>query len=116
LTIGTGEQIYFPFEGRIFRWINGTPETKATLSVGVKDINSHRAEDESLNRLLSLLVWEHRQPIVKESGVGGARRSLPLIWGPRMSTGVQIDPQYLFGDVGAYSKRESTPAVCFIDF
>lgn len=74
LTIGREEQIYFSFEGRTFRWINGTPETKATISVGVKDINNHKAEDESLNRLLSLLVWEHRHTIVKEDGVGGARR------------------------------------------
>ena len=105
LTIGIGEQIYFSFEGRTFRWINGTPETKATISIGVRDINGHRAEDESLNRLLSLLVWEHRQPIVKEGGVGGARRPIPHIWGPRMSAGIQIDPQYLFRDAGAYSEK-----------
>lgn len=103
LTIGSEEQIYFEFEGRTFRWINGTAETKATLSVGVKDINNHKAEDESLNRLLSVLVWEHRHPIVKESGVGGARRPIPHVWGPRMSAGVRIDPQYLFRDAGVYS-------------
>lgn len=104
VAIGKDEEIYFQFEGKTFRWINGTPETKATISIGVKNLNDHRAEDEMLNRLLSVLVWEHRQPIVKEGGVGGARRPLPLTWGPRMSFGLQIDPQYLFRDAGKYSE------------
>jgi hypothetical protein len=105
VAIGKNEEIYFPFEGRTFRWINGTAETKATISIGVKNLNEHRTEDESLNRLLSLLVWEHRQSIVKESGVGGARRPIPHIWGPRMSFGVQIDPQFLFPNSEHYSGR-----------
>jgi hypothetical protein len=105
LKIGSEEQIYFSFEGRTFRWINGTPETKAVISIGVKNINDHREEDESLNRLLSVLVWEHRQAIVKEGGIGGARRAIPLIWGPRMSMGVQIDPSFLFRDTGGYSDK-----------
>jgi len=104
VAIGKEDEIYFPFEGRTFRWINGTADTKATIGIGVKNLDDHREEDESLNRLLSVLVWEHRQPIVKESGVGGARRPLPLIWGPRMSFGLQVDPQYLFRDAGAYSE------------
>ena len=103
--IGKDEEIYFQFEGKTFRWINGTPEAKATISVGVKNLNDHRTEDELLNRLLSLLVWEHRHPIVKEGGVGGARRPVPLTWGPRMSFGLQIDPQYLFRGAGKYSEE-----------
>jgi hypothetical protein len=105
LAIGAEEQIYFQFESRTFRWINGTPETKAIISVGTKDLQDHRAEDESLNRLLSVLVWEHRQSVVKEGGVGGARRAIPLIWGPRMTFGVQVDPQYLFRQAGTYSQE-----------
>jgi hypothetical protein len=103
LAIGKEEQTYFPFEGRTFRWVNGTAETKATISIGVKNLKDHRTEDESLNRLLSVLVWEHGQSIVKEGGVGGARRSVPLIWGPRMASGVEIDPQYLFRKPATYS-------------
>jgi len=95
VSIGSDEEIYFSFEGRTFRWVNGTAETKATISVGYKDLNSHREEDELLNRLLSLLVWEHRQPIVKEDGVGGPRRPIPHIWAPRSNFGVRVDPQYL---------------------
>lgn len=105
LAIGKEEEIYFTFEGRTFRWINGTAESKAIISIGVKNLNEHRAEDESLNRLLSVLVWEHRQPIVKESGVGGARRPIPLIWGPRMSFGLQIDPRNMFRDSVSYSNQ-----------
>ena len=78
LAIGKEEEIYFPFEGRTFRWINGTPETKATISIGVKDLKDHRTEDESLNRLLSVLVWEHRQPIVKEGAPATASHSSDL--------------------------------------
>jgi hypothetical protein len=105
LAIGKQEQTYFPFEGGTFRWINGTPETKATISIGVKNLKNHRTEDESLNRLLSVLVWEHGQSIVKEGGVAGARRSIPMIWGPRMASGVEIDPQYLFRGPTTYSEE-----------
>lgn len=104
VAIGGDEEIYFPFEGRTFRWINGTPETKAIISVGVKELNDHREEDESLNRLLSVLVWEHRHPIAKESGVGGMRRPIPLVWGPRMSFGLRVDPRYLFRETRDYSE------------
>lgn len=103
LTIGQQDEIYFQFEGRTFRWINGTPESKAIVSVGVKNLTSHHEEDEAINRLLSALVWEHRRPIVKGSGVGGAKRSLPLTWGPRMSIGVRVDPAYLFQGTGVSS-------------
>lgn len=104
ISIGSQEEIYFKFEDRTFRWINGTAESKALISLGVKELNNHRAEDESLNRLLSLLVWEHRHPIVKGDGIGGPKRPLPLTWGPRMSFGLQIDPQYLFGKTGQFTE------------
>jgi hypothetical protein len=95
LKIGTGEEIYVEFEGRTFRWTNGSPETKPAISVGYKDLNSHSIEDESLNRLLSIIVWEHRVPIVKEDGVGGPRRPIPHIWAPRSNFGLMVEPRYL---------------------
>jgi len=98
LQIGDQDEVYFEFEGRRFRWINGTPESSPIISVGYKHMNDHREEDEALNRLMSVLVWEHRMPIVKKSGVGGRRRPLPLTWGPRMSGGLKVDPNYLFRD------------------
>jgi hypothetical protein len=103
ISVGKEEEIYFKFENRTFRWINGTAESRALISVGVNELGNHKAEDESLNRLLSVLVWEHRQPIVKRDGIGGPKRPLPLTWGSRSSFGLQIDPQYLFGKTGIYS-------------
>ncbi len=105
ISVGGQDEIYFEFENRTFRWINGTAESKAVVSVGVKDLNNHKAEDESLNRLLSVIVWEHRQPIVKGDGIGGPKRQLPLIWSPRSNFGLQIDPQHLFGKTGNSSDK-----------
>jgi hypothetical protein len=105
LSVGGGEEIYFKFEGRTFRWVNGTIERKPTISVGYKDPNSHRAEDESLNRLLSILVWDHREPIVKEDGVGGPKRPIPHIWAPRLNIGHRIEPQYLPLDTSNFSRK-----------
>jgi hypothetical protein len=103
LAIGDEQEIYFKFEGRTFHWINGTPETKPLISVGVKDLNGHREEDECLNRLLSALVWQHRQPVVKEGGVGGARRAIPLTWAPRSNFRMLVDPRYLLAQEGPNS-------------
>jgi len=105
ISIGRDQEIYFTFSNKTFRWINGTAESKALLSVGVKDIDNHKTEDETLNRLLSVLVWEHRQPIVKRDGIGGPKRPLPLTWASRSSFGVQIDPQHLFGTVATFSEE-----------
>jgi len=97
LIIGDEEEVYFSFEGKTFRWINGTPESQAVLSVGCKNLNDP-SETEAVDRLLSSLVWSHSVSIRKGSGFGGARRTLPLTWGPRMSGGIKIDPQYLLSD------------------
>jgi len=35
LKIGTDDEVYFEFEGRTFRWTNGSPETKPGISVGI---------------------------------------------------------------------------------
>lgn len=61
----------------------------------VKDLNRHDHEDEKLNRLLSSIVWEHKHPIRKLWGAGGPRRPFPVVYGPRMSGGIQIDPSFL---------------------
>jgi hypothetical protein len=95
LIIGDDEEVYFRFDGRTFRWINGTPESRAVLSVGCKDLDDPGTY-ESVNRLLSWLVWSHKAPIRKGSGIAGRKRTLPLTWGPRMSGGIKIDAQYLF--------------------
>jgi methylamine utilization protein MauJ len=95
LQIGSEEETYIEFEGTPIRWINGTPERNAVVSVPVKDINAHDEEDEKLNRFMSLLVWEHKQPIRKLWGVGGSRRPFPTAYSPRMAGGIQIDRNFL---------------------
>jgi len=45
--------------------------------------------------------------------MGGARRRIPRIWGPRMSFGVQIDPQHLFRDTKTYSQERWLPLGLF---
>lgn len=107
LTIGDEEEIYLQFEGRTFRWINGTPESNAVLSIGYKDMNNPGEAEEAVNKLLTFLVWRHRVPIRKMTGVGGPRRSLPLTWGPRMSGGLKVDPAYLLTEqkTGASARR-----------
>jgi hypothetical protein len=95
LIIGDDEETYFPFEGRTFRWINGTPESRAVLSVGCKDLNDPDTYG-CVNRLLSWLVWSHHAPIRKGSGIAGRKRTLPLTWAPRMSGGIKIGTDYLF--------------------
>jgi hypothetical protein len=93
--IGNQEETYIEFEGTTFRWINGTAERDAIVSVPVKDINAHDQEDEKLNRFLSLLVWDHKQPIRKLWGVGGSRRPFPTAYSPRKSGGILIDRNFL---------------------
>jgi hypothetical protein len=98
LEIGRQDEIYFRFEDKTIRWINGTPEGRAILSIGCKTLTDNVRETEIVDRLLSALVWSHRVPIRKGFGVGGARRSLPLTWGPRMSGGMRTSPEYILLD------------------
>ena len=95
LLIGSEEETYIEFEGMPIRWINGTAERNAVVSMPVKDINTHDEEDEKLNRFMSLLVWEHKQPIRKLWGVGGSRRPFPTAYSPRMAGGIQINRDFL---------------------
>jgi hypothetical protein len=91
LLIGEEDELYFSFDGRTFRWMNGTPECRATLTVGYNDEpGSFREAEQAVNRLLSFLVWDHHVPITKLWGAGGPRRSLPIAWEPRMSGGTRI--------------------------
>lgn len=80
---------------RRFRWINGTAERDAVVIVPVNDLNNTEAEVEKLNRLLSAIVWEHRQHMRKLWGMGGSRKPFPSVYGPRMSAGVIVDPYFL---------------------
>ena len=96
LLIGEEDEVYLSFDGRIFRWMNGTPESRATLTVGCNnhDLQSTREAEQAADRLLSFLVWQHHMPITKLWGIGGPRRSLPMAWEPRMSGGLKVSPQH----------------------
>jgi hypothetical protein len=92
LKIGTDPYAYVTFEGKVLRWINGTAEAEATISVGVANLHDHRAEDDQLNRFLSLLVWQHGGHARIKEGVGGARTAHSKVYSPRMSVGLRVDP------------------------
>lgn len=94
LLIGNEDEVYLSFEGRTFRWMNGTPECRATVTVGCNDDpTTTRQAEQAVDRFLSFLVWQHHIPITKLWGAGGPRRSLPIAWEPRMSGGTRIEPE-----------------------
>jgi len=95
LKIGTDAYAYVTFEGKVMRWINGTAEAEATISIGVANLHDHRAEDDQLNRFLSLLVWVHGGRARIKEGVGGARTAYSKIHSPRLLGGLRVDPGYL---------------------
>ena len=95
LRIGTDPYAYVTFEGKVMRWINGTAEAEATVSIGIANLHDHRAEDDQLNRFLSLLVWEHGGHARIKWGVGGARTAYSKAYSPRMLGRLRIDPGYL---------------------
>lgn len=93
--IGHEEEAYIEFEGTTFRWINGTTERHAIVIVPVEDLSHTEAEIERLNRLLSAIVWDHKHPVRKLWAIGGHRKPYPSVYGPRMSMGIFIDPDFL---------------------
>jgi hypothetical protein len=95
LKIGTDPYAYITFEGKVMRWINGIAEAEATISIGVANLHDHKAEDDQLNRFLSLLVWQHGGHARIKEGVGGARTAHSKVYSPRMSGGLIVDPGYL---------------------
>lgn len=91
LFIGDEDEVYFKFEGRTFRWINGTPQSSAILSIGVSSSDpNYKPEYEAINRLFATLVWRHNVKIGSDFSVGGARRALPYTYSPRLSGGTKI--------------------------
>jgi hypothetical protein len=95
LHIGIESCVYIRFEGKVIRWINGTPERDAVASISIKDIRDHKDEDEKLNRFFTLLAWDHRQPVRTTFGVGGGRSPYPKVYSPRKAAGLLVDSTYL---------------------
>ncbi|MFB3815099.1 MAG: methylamine utilization protein MauJ [Terriglobales bacterium] len=107
--IGAEEEAYLEFEGTVFRWINGTAERNAIISMPVEKMGDHSTEVARLNRLLSALSWHQKVPVTKQWGAVGPRRGFPVVYGPRMSGGVQVDVQYVQSDLA----RQRTPEQWF---
>lgn len=106
LRLGTGEEIYLEFEGVVFRWINGTAERNTVVSMPVEKLGDDLADVARLNRLLSALAWHHKVPVAKLWGAGGPRRPFPVVYGPRLSGAIQVDPNYVQQDLAVQLTSE----------
>ena len=102
LRIGNEDEVCFEFGGRPYRWINGSLESDAIISVALKKNEDGLSVEEELNRLLTLLGWEHRIAISRKAGssVIGAKRPLPWMAGVR--SGITA---------GEATRRSKRPAV-----
>ncbi len=96
--VGNQDEVYLEFEGLTVRWINGTTERSAIVSILVQDSESCDEAEEKLNRLLTTIAWEHKHPIRKVWGISGNRKPFPVAYSPRMERGIQIDPEFLWND------------------
>jgi hypothetical protein len=99
LRLGPDESTYLNFEGKRFRWINGTPERRPVISMSTDGLDAGRAETAKLNRLLSAIVWHHPIPLRAIFSVGGGRSPHPKTFVGRTMGGLQIDPFYLNYDL-----------------
>ena len=91
LRLGPNQEEYLEFEGTPFRWINGSAERNAVVSILVDKIGEDVVEVGRLNRLLSALAWHHKVPIARLWGAGTGRRGFPSAYGPRISGAIQAD-------------------------
>ncbi|MGH9745153.1 MAG: methylamine utilization protein MauJ [Candidatus Acidiferrales bacterium] len=98
LRIGNEDEIQFEFDGRPYRWINGSLESDTILSVALRKNEDHVSVEEEVNRLLTLLGWEHRIAIARKAGssIVGAKRPLPWVGAMRLATGLLVEPMWLF--------------------
>jgi hypothetical protein len=97
LRVGTGPEEYFEFRGAHFRWINGTIESSAVLSVACKSRDRQIEEAEAADRLISYLAYKHGVVVAHEGAVGGPRRALPHTWSPRQAGNLVVGPEHLLG-------------------
>lgn len=99
LRLGPGESAYLAFEGRTFRWVNGTPERKPIISMSVDSLQANEDDHARLNRLLSAIVWHQAVPLKIGFSVGGGRSPYPKTYAGRTMAGLRIDPVFLQHDV-----------------
>lgn len=111
LRLGSEEEIYLEFDETVFRWMNGTAERNAVISMPVEKLGDDAADVARLNKLLSALAWHHKVPVAKLWGAGGPRRGFPVVYGPRLSGAIQVDPQYVQQDLARQLTSEQWFAI-----
>jgi hypothetical protein len=101
LRIGNDDEFCFKFAGRPYRWINGSPESDAIISIALNRNEDHVSVEEELNRLLTLLGWEHKIAIARKVGssIIGAKRPLPWVAGTRSAIGLLVESKWLFREI-----------------
>ena len=106
LFLGNLPEVYFEFEGRKVRWINGTRFVYPVLTVWCIRDDGRDGEDIA-KRFLSALSKEAKIGIVESTASGGPPRYYPFIRQPRTLGGIGLDPQYLLReDTRNYSARK----------
>jgi len=76
------DEIYFEFEGRKLRWINGTKYIYPSLIIPAKN-NNYEEERDISQKFISSLVFSEKYPIREYCTGGCPKRFSPLIRQPR---------------------------------
>lgn len=80
----TTDEVYFEFEGRKLRWINGTRYVYPTLIIPSENENYEEARDIS-QKFISTIIFSKKYPIRECYTVGCSKRFPPQIRQPRSS-------------------------------
>lgn len=106
LYLGEETDVYFEFEDRKIRWINGTRFVLPTLVIPCND-SDYKDARTIAKKFLSVVVKEAHIAVVELFSAGGKVQFNPLIRQPRAMGGLGIDPRYLIPqDVQDYSNKK----------
>lgn len=103
---GNEAEVYFDFEGRAIRWINGTRFAMPTLIVPCN--NSDYTDGRTIaKKFLSIVVKETNMAVVEVFSTAEGIRFNPMIRQPRVIGGLNLDPRYLQReDTSKYSEKK----------
>lgn len=94
LVLGPNQEEYLEFEGKTFRWINGTYGSRALL-ITASEAGSFESAASSVQRLISWLAWLTDIPIRVKSSVEAQLRLKPWLVPSRGGGAVAYSPEYL---------------------
>lgn len=115
LYLGDDKDVYFDFEDRKIRWINGTRTLAPRIVVPSKSADFSDGILIS-KKFLSALVREAKTPIKEITNVGTPKRIVPILKQPRVMGGLGIDPRYLLtDDTSKYSDKKWTALAYYKD-